>query len=115
MIAPCPQCGSTHYSRERRPDGYTKCLDCGHKTLSRIWDDIRYCLVQDDDSHWYMTPAYMKEDFNVKMDELADSQGHDCEHCGGGYYDRLDEFERKFGDYRVDGPHRLTFKDPRED
>jgi len=35
---PCPQCGSTNAQRERRPDGDTKCLECGHTTKSKHWD-----------------------------------------------------------------------------
>ena len=33
----CPKCGSRKYAREKRPDGDTKCLDCGHKDKSSNW------------------------------------------------------------------------------
>lgn len=37
-INKCPKCGSGKYSRERRPNGYTICKDCGLKIKSSEWD-----------------------------------------------------------------------------
>lgn len=34
----CPKCGSNKYSREKRPNGDTTCMDCGHKDKSSEWD-----------------------------------------------------------------------------
>ena len=34
----CPQCGSSKYSREKRPNGDTTCICCGHKDKSVEWD-----------------------------------------------------------------------------
>ncbi len=34
----CPKCQSNKYSREKRMDGDTTCLDCGHKDKSSEWD-----------------------------------------------------------------------------
>jgi len=30
----CPRCSSTNTKTERRPDGFTECLDCGYVELS---------------------------------------------------------------------------------
>lgn len=35
----CPKCKSTNCARERRPDGYTGCLDCGYRVTSEKWDN----------------------------------------------------------------------------
>jgi hypothetical protein len=35
----CPRCDSTNYERERRPNGFTRCLDCKYKALSKEWDN----------------------------------------------------------------------------
>jgi hypothetical protein len=33
----CPRCGSLKEARERRPNGNSKCLDCGNVTKSSLW------------------------------------------------------------------------------
>lgn len=38
MNSVCPKCKSHNYARERRPDGDTKCIDCGYSTDSKLWD-----------------------------------------------------------------------------
>lgn len=37
----CPKCGSVNVLTERRPDGDSKCLDCGTKWKSSSWEDVK--------------------------------------------------------------------------
>lgn len=57
----------------------------------------RWCLVQDDDTHWYLIPADDREEF-FKWVSFSD------DHAGwrGTFFD----------DCRIDGPHVLTFTAP---
>ena len=75
MITPCSQCGSTHYSRERRPNGYTKCLDCGYKTLSSTWDDPvkdEYVATQEGPVRIELLPTHLLEQ---RVDNLLKQMG----------------------------------------
>lgn len=36
----CPSCGSSHGTRERRPNGNTNCNDCNMTNTSAAWDDV---------------------------------------------------------------------------
>jgi len=60
---------------------------------------VRYYLMQDEDSHWYLVPQDREDEFNT----LSENE------------DEWEAFEDEFGGCRIDGPHRLTFTDPRED
>lgn len=59
-----------------------------------------FCLVRDDDCHWYVIPVEMKDDF----DRWKKTQAH-CEDWDG----------HDFNENRIDGPHRLVFKTWREE
>ena len=41
VINPCFECGGTNVSRERRPNGFTRCLDCGYWATHAEWDTVR--------------------------------------------------------------------------
>ena len=58
----------------------------------------RFKLKQDEDCHWYLIIDNNEELF-VRLLEEED----------------YDTFGECFGDCRVDGPHNLTFTDPREE
>ena len=63
---------------------------------------MRYCLVQDEDCYWYLIPAQDRKLFMALCDESYGT-------------DNFDDFDDRFGNLRVDGPHSLTFTDPKED
>lgn len=105
MTPSCRKCGSSKSARERRPNGYTECLDCGFKVSSKEWDDTRWCFVEDDDCHWYLIPVYEKRSFEDLMNII----------CSAHYYNLLDRFDDRYGKFRHDGPHVLSFIDPRDD
>lgn len=56
----------------------------------------RYCLKQDEDSHWYLVPADSAEDFETERDKAYAS-------------DFFDNFEDEFGHLRIDSPFSITF------
>lgn len=64
-------------------------------------DNVRYCVVQDDDSHWYLIAADLRQQFDKCLDRCEES-------------DVYDEFEKRYGDCRISGPHNLTFTNPLE-
>jgi hypothetical protein len=59
---------------------------------------MRYRMVQDDDCHWYLIPANRSFEFDTwrESDDYQAGIEPDWAH-------------------RIDGPHRLTFTDPREE
>lgn len=61
----------------------------------------RYRLTKDDDGHTYLVPAERAEEFGELCDEAYAN-------------DDFTAFENKFGKYRIDGAHNLTFTDPRD-
>jgi hypothetical protein len=61
----------------------------------------RQCLVEDDDGHWYLIQVKDRDEF----DKLCYSDDEDC----------LIRFEEMFAGCCIDGPHRLTFTDAKED
>lgn len=60
----------------------------------------RYCLKQDDDCHWYLIPVLRLQNFEEWL-------------AAGPYYEDYEGEE--FDSCRIDGPHRLTFTDPKEE
>ena len=38
-VGPCPNCAGTSYTRERRMDGDTRCMECRYRCKSSLWDD----------------------------------------------------------------------------
>lgn len=62
---------------------------------------MRFCLRQDDDSHWYLIEVSQAEWFGIALQRCTKEQ--------------WDEFEDDFGDKRINGPHRVTFTDPTEE
>ena len=49
----CPNCNyiGTSFQTERRPNGYTTCLDCGHNDLTRLF------VIKTDDEIASLNPA----------------------------------------------------------
>lgn len=62
----------------------------------------RYCLVRDDDSHWYLIPQKLKSSFEV-LEAEANA------------VDDYEFFNKTFEKYRSNGPHCITFTDPKEE
>lgn len=62
----------------------------------------RFCLEQDEDSHWYLIPVEMKEMFS-RMCEKAYAD------------DEYGAFNDSFEEMRINGPQNLTFADPKEE
>ena len=60
---------------------------------------IRYCLLLDNDCHWYLVPSARKSEFDTLLGK-ADTD------------DKWDQFENTFGSMRINGPHDLTFTQP---
>lgn len=61
---------------------------------------IRYCFARDNDSHLYLIPASLKDEFTTKM-ELAYET------------DDFDEFEEQFKPYRKGSDFtNFSFTDP---
>lgn len=69
-------------------------------------DEIYYKLIQDDDCHWYVIPAELEE----KFQEWVDLSVFGTKQIS--LWERLADLEEKydFNQYRVDGPHRIVFK-----
>lgn len=59
----------------------------------------RYILKQDEDSHWYLIPMECETDFETTCSEAYRN-------------DEFDDFESKFGEMRINGPHDLSFTNP---
>lgn len=68
--------------------------------MTRVYlPTVAYCLIQDDDTHWYLIPHKAKKLFNTLLYDVADD---------------YEAFNAEFGEYRVDGPHRIVFYKPEE-
>jgi len=63
---------------------------------------MKYCLVQDEDTHWYLIPASRRSDFEKKCEKAYKTEN-------------FDKFEKAFGEYRINGPNTLTFENPEEE
>lgn len=61
----------------------------------------RFCLVRDEDCHWYLIPVSKKKEF-VDLCDLAYKLEDQ---------DLFDELDQKFGAMRTN-PQTLTFTDP---
>lgn len=61
-----------------------------------------FCLVKDEDSHWYVIPLELKDRFE-HVSEVSYAN------------DVFDVFEKEFNKYRSNGPHTLIFSNPREE
>lgn len=61
----------------------------------------RYLLKRDEDSHWYLIELGRETEFETKCAEAYKS-------------DDFSEFEDAFGEDRINGPHDLSFCDPRD-
>lgn len=61
----------------------------------------KYILKQDEDCHWYL--------IRIKDVDKFDSL---CEYAYS--EDDFEGFERMFSECRINGPHDLTFTDPRD-
>lgn len=57
----------------------------------------RWCLVQDNDCHWYLIREEQREEFNKWVSFSDDHAAWNGE---------------MFGECRVDGPHNITFAAP---
>ena len=62
----------------------------------------RYFFSRDSDSHWYMIPLELKDKW-LEM-TLNDIDWDD--------YDKQEEFERLFGEYRTGGGINFSFENP---
>jgi hypothetical protein len=62
----------------------------------------RMCLMSDGDGHYYVIPASLRNEFNQLLEESEAKDDHT-------------EFCDEFDEYRINGPHTLTFTDPQED
>lgn len=60
--------------------------------------EVRYRFITDEDSHWYLIPVALEEEFN----NLLENGGED-------YYA---EFCNRFDEYRCNYPGDFTFVDP---
>ena len=58
---------------------------------------MKYCLVCDDDDHWYLCPFEYREEALVAIERAEDDED-------------LPSYLR-----RIDGPHRLSFENPTEE
>jgi hypothetical protein len=80
-----------------------KCINHTDSSLEqekRIASVERFCLVEDDDGHWYCIRRIMLEAFNKWVEAMENDE----------------ETELDFEQYRLDGsPERITFTDPQED
>ena len=72
-----------------------------NKSKQEVKKSGRFCLKQDDDSHWYLIPV---KDVK-KFDKLVE-HGED---------DDWNDFNKAFSEMRCNGPHTMTFTDPQED
>lgn len=66
----------------------------------------RYCLVADDDGHWYIVPHDRRTEFDTRMAQYYVFLGRDD-------YTQADQVDptEEIWCTRIDGPHRLTFTD----
>jgi hypothetical protein len=55
-------------------------------------DKMEHKLIQDDDGHWYVIPIHLETSFNDWNSYYGKAAMH-------------------FDEYRVDGPHRIIFKE----
>lgn len=71
----------------------------------------RFCILQDDDSHWYLVPADKREEAEKYFADIAAfwENEHDSDGVSGD-----DEPQRPDYIKDIDGPHKLTFTDPQE-
>jgi hypothetical protein len=60
----CPHCKGTNISRERRPDGNTKCLDCSFIAKHHIWAGLNDTGRRHKESY---------ERAKAKFDEMVDT------------------------------------------
>lgn len=64
-----------------------------------------YCLIKDEDSHWFLCPAYKREEALRYFAKLY-------EHFSEGEMD-IDPPPTPLYLTEIDGPHRLVFQNPR--
>ena len=68
----------------------------------------KYCLIKDDDGHWYLTPFDKKKEAEEILESIANYWGN-CE------YDFIECPEIPDWLKQIDGWHRLTFENPVEE
>lgn len=61
---------------------------------------MRYCIMNDGDGHYYIVPSVRKAMFQTWLDLVSNAQ----------VAYQLPEYAKP-----IDGPHVLTFTDPRDD
>ena len=67
----------------------------------------KYCLIIDDDGHWYLVPFERKQEAEEILDSIADYWESDID----------DNNCPEMPDWlkRIDGLHKLTFENPVEE
>ena len=61
----------------------------------------RYCISQDGDGHWYLIPDFEREFF----EDMIECEDDEITEAGWTW----------LANHSIDGPHRLTFTDPKEE
>ncbi len=74
---------------------------------------MRWCLKQDNDSHWYCILLSESETFTDLLKQMG---SFDIRNQATWKDEHIvvTMFEEQFGKFRIDGPHNLTFTGPLE-